>query len=156
MNMLIPRKLPVPRGRSSFMKLHHTKTLGDLGVLKAQLDLFQKGYWVSIPLTEHAPFDLVITKNGFSKTVQVKARSLNSRGSLEIPFRQSYSTSQGVQVRHWEKAEIDIVCVFCPQTDDCYYFDPNLYEKAITLRVKAPKNNQTQGINFVDDFREVP
>ena len=50
------------------MKHHHTKTLGDLGVLKAQVDLYQKGYWVSIPLTEHAPFDLMSTRNGISQS----------------------------------------------------------------------------------------
>lgn len=71
------------------MAQHHTKTTGDLGVLKAQLDLYQRGYIVSIPLTEHAPFDLVITKGRVSKTVQVKARSLSKDGVLEVRFRSS-------------------------------------------------------------------
>ncbi|MEO0895082.1 MAG: group I intron-associated PD-(D/E)XK endonuclease [Bacteroidota bacterium] len=138
------------------MHKHHTKTLGDLGVLKAQVDLYQKGYWVSIPLTEHAPFDLVITNSSGSKTVQVKARSLNSKGVLEIPFRQSYSTKNGVQTTQWDKNSIDIVCVYCPETDQCYYFNPSRFGRTISLRVKAPKNNQIAGINFADDYREVP
>ncbi len=33
---------------------HHTKDKGDLGVLKAQLDLFEKGYTILLPYTEHA------------------------------------------------------------------------------------------------------
>ncbi|MCZ2258066.1 hypothetical protein KSU66_06130 [Sporosarcina sp. G11-34] len=41
---------------------HHTKNKGDLGVLKAQVDLHQKGYLILNPLTEHAPFDLVVYK----------------------------------------------------------------------------------------------
>ena len=138
------------------MSTHHTKTLGDLGVLKAQVDLYIKGFWVSVPLTEHAPFDLIITKDGISKSVQVKARSVNKKGSLEIPFRQSYSTSNGVQTSEWNKNHIDIVCVYCPETDSCYYFNPKEFNKTLTLRVKMPKNNQKQGIHFADDYREVP
>lgn len=138
------------------MQKHHTKTLGDLGVLKAQLDLYEKGFWVSVPLTEHDPFDLVITKDGRSRTVQVKARSLNSKGALEIPFRQSYMTSNGVQTNRWDISQIDLVCVYCPDTDACYYFDPREYEKGITLRVRLPKNNQRVRVNLVEDFLEVP
>lgn len=40
--------------------MHHTKTKGYLGVLKAQVDMHQQGYQILKPLTEHAPFDLVI------------------------------------------------------------------------------------------------
>jgi len=39
--------------------MHHTKEKGDLGVLKAQLDLFEQGFLILNPVTEHAPFDLV-------------------------------------------------------------------------------------------------
>jgi hypothetical protein len=35
--------------------MHHTKDKGDLGVLKAQIDLFEQGFVVAIPMTEHAP-----------------------------------------------------------------------------------------------------
>ncbi|WP_180230119.1 hypothetical protein [Bacillus sp. AFS073361] len=33
---------------------HHTKSKGDLGVLKAQVDLYEKGYMILLPHTEHA------------------------------------------------------------------------------------------------------
>ena len=138
------------------MKHHHTKTLGDLGVLKAQVDLYQKGYWVSIPLTEHAPFDLIITRDGISQSIQVKSRSINARGVLEIPFRQSYSTKHGVQTSAWKKTDIDIVCVYCPETDECYYFNPKKFRKTLALRVEAPKNNQRSGVNFAADFKDIP
>ena len=60
--------------------VHHTKTLGDLGVLKAQVDLFEQGY----------------------------------------------------------------------------ESDPKEFRKSVCLRVKAPKNNQKQGINLADDYCQVP
>jgi len=77
------------------MGQHHTKDSGDLGVFKVQLDLHEKGFVVSVPLTEHAPFDLVAYQNGECKTVQVKYRSLrDERGTLTVYFRSSYSGLQ--------------------------------------------------------------
>jgi len=46
------------------MASHHTKDKGDLGVLKAQIDLFEQGFTIFVPLTEHCPFDLVAYKDG--------------------------------------------------------------------------------------------
>ena len=52
---------------SSILCVHHTKEKGDLGVLKAQLDLFEQGFLILNPVTEHAPFDLVAYKDWHSK-----------------------------------------------------------------------------------------
>ena len=43
--------------------VHHTKNKGDLGILKAQLDLFKQGYSLYFPLSEHEPFDIVAYKD---------------------------------------------------------------------------------------------
>lgn len=43
---------------------HHIKTKGDLGALKAQVELCEKGYMILVPHTEHAPFDLGAYKDG--------------------------------------------------------------------------------------------
>ncbi|WP_367389101.1 group I intron-associated PD-(D/E)XK endonuclease [Lewinella sp. LCG006] len=138
------------------MKKHHTKSLGDLGILKAQLDLFEKGFIVAIPQTEHAPFDLMIHKGGVSRTVQVKARSVDSRGNLNINFSSTYSDSKRMHNVAVDKKYIDIYCVYCPDTDKCYYFDPNQFNKSVCLRVEIPKNNQRQNVNFADDYCQVP
>ena len=54
------------------MKPHHTKDRGDLGVLKAQIDLFEQGFTILAPLTEHSPFDLVAYRDSEFRGVQVK------------------------------------------------------------------------------------
>lgn len=135
---------------------HHTKNKGDLGVLKAKLDLFEQGYLILNPETEHAPFDLVIYKNGNYKSIQVKYRSLNRRGALEIAFRSSYCDSKGTVIKSVEKEWIDIYAVYCPETDECYYFNPLQFNKSITLRVDTSRNGQQNGIHFASDFRKVP
>ena len=46
---------------------HHTKNKGDFGVLKCQISLYEQGYLVLTPNTEHSPFDLVAYKDGVFK-----------------------------------------------------------------------------------------
>jgi hypothetical protein len=135
---------------------HHTKQKGDLGVLKAQVDLYEKGYMILILHTEHAPFDLVVYKNHQFKRVQVKYRELNQNGVLEVRFRSSYCNSKGIVTKETNKQEIDVYCVYCLNTDECYYFDPKFLNKSLTLRVNHPKNNQLKNVHFVKDFRNLP
>lgn len=138
------------------MRLHHTKNKGDLGVLKIKADLCEKGFLVLSPESEHAPFDLVVYKEGMFKRVQAKYRNLKKSGVLEIPFRSSYSTSKGVISTGVNKNEIDVYAVFCPEMNECYYFNPNAFNKSLTLRVKTPLNSQHRNVKMADQFREVP
>ena len=125
------------------MKLldHHTKNKGDYGVLKAQLDLFEKGYMILSPQTEHAPFDLVIYKAGKFLRVQVKYRELKDKGVLNIRFSSCYSSSKKVITKEVNKEEIDLYCIYCPQTDEYYYLDPKKYSKSLTLRLIPQKTS---------------
>ena len=66
--------------------MHHTKEKGDLGVLKAQLDLYEQGFMILSPMTEHAPFDLVAYRKGNYHRIQVKYRKLDRYGKLDIKF----------------------------------------------------------------------
>ena len=72
--------------------MHHTKERGDLGVLKAQLDLFEQGYSILNPGTEHAPFDLVAYKDCEFKRIQVKYKSADKSGSITVPTLTSVIT----------------------------------------------------------------
>lgn len=138
------------------MKKHHTKTKGDLGVLKAQCALAEQGFSVLIPLTEHAEFDLVGYKNSHFIRVQVKYRSLDSHGTLQVHFRSTWSDVNGLHTSYTNKNEIDLYCIYCPETDKCYFLDPKRFGKSVTLRVNTPKNSQEQGVHLADDFLRVP
>lgn len=137
------------------MDKHHTKTSGDLGVFKAMADLHEKGYVVADPLTEHASFDLIIWKDGVARTVQVKYRS-KSDGKVQVRFVSHHSDSNGFHREPVDKEKIDLYCIYCPETDKCYYVDPDNFGKSVSLRIDKPKNNQTDSINFADDYLEVP
>jgi hypothetical protein len=109
------------------MALHHTKNKGDLGVLKAQVDLFEQGFTVCVPLTEHMPFDLVAYKNGEFRRVQVKYRALNRNGALEVKFSTCWADRNGTHTVPVDKNEVDLFCVYCPDTDRCYYIEPGQF-----------------------------
>jgi hypothetical protein len=137
------------------MAIHHTKNKGDLGVAKAYCDLVEKGFIVLFPATEHAPFDLVGYDGNRFVRIQVKYRRAVN-GSIQIPMKNWWTDKNGSHGKQIEKSQIDAFCVYCPDTDKCYYFKPENVEKCFTIRVTVPKNNQAKRINFADDFTETP
>ncbi len=141
---------------NSIRRMHHTKDKGDLGVLKAQLDLFEQGFLILNPVTEHAPFDLVGYREGRFVRIQVKYKSVDRTGGITVHFRSSWSDRNGTHVRQVDKSEVDLYCIYCPDTDECYYLDPKDYNRSVTLRVETPKNNQARKVKLARDYRRVP
>ena len=37
-----------------------------------------------------------------------------------------------------DKSTIDAVCIYCPETDDCYYVKPAEHGASVTLRISRP------------------
>jgi len=138
------------------MVLHHTKDKGDLGVLKAQIDLFEQGFTIFVPLTEHCPFDLVAYRRGRFRRVQVQYRAMARFGQVDVRFSTCWNDKHGTHTRPIDKSEVDLYCVGCPETDECCYLDPEKFGSNASLRVKAPKNNQETKVNLASDFRGVP
>lgn len=136
--------------------MHHTKEKGDLGVLKAQIDLFEQGFTILNPLTEHAAFDLVAYKEGKFHRIQVKYRKLDSTGKLEIKFSTCWTDKHGTHTVPVNKDEVDLYCIYCPDTDECYYLAPGDFRSNVCLRVKAAKNSQKKHIRLASDYRRVP
>ncbi len=137
-------------------QVHHTKDKGDLGVLKAQVDLFEQGFTIFTPQTEHCPFDLAAYRKGEFRRVQVKYRTVDKYGKIDVKFSTSWTDKRGTHVTPIDKREIDLYCIYCPDTDECYYLDPNKFRSNASLRVKAPKNSQAKRVNFAADYRRAP
>jgi hypothetical protein len=138
------------------MTSHHTKDKGDLGVLKAQIDLFEQGFTIFVPLTEHSPFDLVAYREGEFRRVQVKYRALDRFGKVDVKFSTCWADRRGTHTSPIDKSEVDLFCVYCPDTDECYYLRPRDFGSNVSLRVKTPKNGQASGIHYASEFRRAP
>ena len=137
------------------MGAHHTKDKGDLGVAKAHADLVEKGWTVLFPSTEHAPFDLVAYRDGVFRRVQVKYRSVRN-GTVEVDFRSGWTDRHGVHKKPIDKTAIDLVCIYCPETDECYYVDPARHRMSVKLRITPSRNSQVVRVLRADDFRTMP
>jgi hypothetical protein len=61
----------------------------------------------------------------------------------------------GTHCKPINKSEIDFYCVYCPETDKCYYFNPSYFDKCLTLRILPCKNNQEKNVKFANDFLEL-
>ncbi len=92
---------------------HHTKDKGDLAVVKVQADLVEQGATVLLPLTEHAPFDLVAYIQNVFYRVQVKFRTAK-QGSVYVAFRTCWADRHGVHTRPMPRDEVDVVAIYCP------------------------------------------
>lgn len=137
------------------MREHHTKNKGDLGVLKAQVDLYQKGYLILTSNSEHVEFDLVAYKNGKFKRIQVKYRAAIN-DVISVPFKTCWADKNGTHTQDYDKNEIDLMCVYCPDTDKCYYIDPKRVGKNLNLRLSTPRSYQKKGIHMAEDYLDVP
>ncbi len=137
------------------VRLHHTKTKGDVALLHAQVDLAEKGFGLLLPLTEHEAFDLVAYRRNTFLRVQVKYRRA-VRGRLEIRFATVWADRQGTHKAKVDKGAVDLYCVYCPDTRQCYYLDPRRYRESVTMRVTAARNGQQRGVRDAKDFLDVP
>lgn len=137
------------------MARHHTKDKGDLGVAKVHADLVSQGFTVLFPATEHAAFDLVAYLDGEFYRLQVKYRSARS-GAVLVKFRSMWADRNGTHTTPMDKSAIDVVCIYCPDTDQCYYVRPDAHGASVTLRIAPSKNGQHQGVLEAAAFRYVP
>jgi hypothetical protein len=131
---------------------HITTDKGDIGVAKVIADLIEKGFPVFTPISASCPFDLLIYKDTF-KRVQVKYRTISNRGTLDIALRRSVISN--TKIKHSKNQEVDIVAVYCPETNKCYYIDAIEVGSSISLRVGKTKNNQSNNIKFAEDYENI-
>lgn len=138
------------------MKHHHTKNKGDYGVLKAQVALYEQGFSVLTSVSEHEPFDLVAYKAGKFTRVQVKYRTATNN-KIEFNLSASWADKDGNHRVPYDKNEVDVFCIYCPDTDLCYFVDMHGWEtNSICLRLEKPKNNQMTGVKMAQDYLIMP
>lgn len=137
------------------MGQHHTKDKGDLGTAKAHADLVAHGFVVLFPATEHAAFDLVAYRAGAFHRVQVKYRSARA-GAVTVRFRSTWADRHGTHTVPLDRAEVDVMCIYCPESDECYYLRPRDHGQSVSLRVLPSRNGQQQGVLLASAFRSFP
>lgn len=131
----------------------HTTVKGQIGVAKAIADLLARGLDVFVPVLASSPYDLLVkSSNDQYIKVEVKYRNLPVNGVIKFhPVRMALGRKRYYTYRI--NTVPDVVCIYCPQTDACYYVEN---QASISLRFKPTKNNQLQHIKQASDYREFP
>jgi hypothetical protein len=133
---------------------HHTKQKGDIGLTAVIKDLTVRGYFISLPITENAPFDLIASDLKDNYRIQVKARS-SRNGTVEVQLKTSWADKTGSHYARYSEDDFDILAVYALDEDKCLYIK-NDGEKSITIRFSKPKNNQQSRVNVWQDFQLFP
>ena len=137
------------------LAMHRTKKKVDLGVATVHADLVGKGFTVLFAVTEHSPFGLVAYASGEFHRLHVKYRSARA-GAVKVQFRSMWADRHGTHTTPMDKDAIDIVGIYCPETDRCYYVRPDSDGTSATLRIAPSKNGQLAGVLYADSFLELP
>jgi hypothetical protein len=130
---------------------HETGWKGDIGVAKATAELLRQGYSVLVPVASTSPFDLVAYRDEKFVRIQVKYRKAKN-GAIEVRSRRSIVTNGKITQRSLTTDECDMICAYCPDTDECYFFRCGGSKNALTLRFSAPSNGLVKRIHWAKDY----
>lgn len=127
----------------------NSKVIGDLAELKTAALFAEHGYFVLKPLTDNAPYDLVVDKDNKLYKVQVKARKIRN-GIIAVELR----TTMLNYVRHYQDGDFDLLAVYniddgsiaIVPWDDCKDL------KTLTLRIDEAGNGQKDKVKYFKDY----
>lgn len=136
------------------MRDHHTKTKGNLAVLKIKADSYEKGWLPLQPESEHEPFDLVLYRAGRFYRTQVKYSTMK-RGLISANLRASWADKHGVHCSRVDLTDIDLFAIYCPDNKQCYYIKTSQIttKTSIVLRINGDGNKLSV---FAKDFESIP
>lgn len=132
-----------------------TKEKGDIGLHQIMADMVKKGYNIFVSTSEYLPFDFIAYKDG--KCIRVEAKYSTAKdGAIRVDLTSGGANAAGTYFKNTDKSQIDLVAVYCPSADKCYYVDPNSMLQKIKLRLRKSRSNNQSNIHMAEDYTEIP
>lgn len=119
---------------------NNSKTKGDIAELQVAVEFAKRGHIVSRPLSDNAPYDLIVDFNGALKKVQVKARK-PYRGKIQVEMGNRMINYRG----HYKDGDFDLMVIINTDNDKIAILSWNEireYKTAFILRVDASDSSQ--------------
>lgn len=132
--------------------MKNTTQLGDIAELMTAAELARRGYIVSRPLTNGAPYDLIVDTDQGIRRVQIKKAGRTPSGA----WRLMCSTSKSHRGRSPASYDGRVDCVIAVDCETPAYYlvhGEDLKQMAIYVRTEETKNNQKSGVRLADDYR---
>lgn len=125
------------------------KKLGYLSELQFRVIMLQKGYTVSVPEGDDDPYDCIIEKDGFLRTVQVKATRKRDTRGYKDEYVCGTCRGRGCNVMYDTK-RVDLFAIHVVPVD-AWYLIPAEKIKSTGIRVyphKKPKSSKFERYRF--------
>ena len=131
-----------------------SKQKGNIGEAKCLAKMVELRVPVSLPFGDNERYDMIIEHNNKLEKIQVKYSSEKTENN-SIVFHTSSSTNHTTN-KHYSNYvnDIDDFLMYNGLNEDIYYFPIEVIgnKKTITTRMGPPKNNQTKGCLFSQDY----
>ena len=131
----------------------HSKRLGNIGELKVASFLVGLQLSVFKELGDISKVDLVVEYCGNLIGIQVKAIH-KEKGRYPVTSKKSGS---GYRFKYTEK-DCAVFAIYCVDDDKIAWLKSSEITGSrcnLSLRVDDPKNNQTKGVSYLDDYLDV-
>lgn len=126
---------------------------GKITELQVAEKFLQLGYQVNQPLVSDSRYDFVVDIKGKLLKIQVKTSKISEEQDyFEIATCSSHTNTKGTINHTYSKNEIDYFATI--YNDECYIIPVEEgAARAIRLRLKPTKNNQTIGVKFAENYK---
>lgn len=127
-----------------------TNQKGDIGEAAFVLAATERGYLVG-KMPQDCPYDFVMERGNGPERIQVKYRSVNKHGTVEV----SSSSKSLSSIRTYNNA-VDHFAVYVVETKMVYLIPADTVneKKTSCYRVMPPKNGQIKNITAINNFIE--
>ena len=111
------------------------------------------GIGVFRPLTDGHRYDLVFEVDDRLLRIQCKW-AVQLENVVMVRCYSARRTINGMLNRPYTADEVDLVAAYCASIDRCFVLPPELFggRRHVHLRLRSARNNQSQGINWADDY----
>ena len=134
----------------------NTKKIGNLTELQCATRLYELNCAVSIPFGNSEKYDLIIDWDNKLYKVQIKHANVHydenqNEDYFTIECRWHGHNMQGYTHNKYTEQDVDFFATF--YNNECYLIPLKECSNLKTLRIKPPKNNQKNGICFLEDYK---
>ena len=134
----------------------NSKDKGNIGEAVVLAEFVKNNIQVAIPFGDNARYDLIAEFNGKLNRIQVKYcnQQITENNSISCPCASSTNHTTNKHYSTYEN-DIDYFCFYIVEWNEILILPIEEIgtKKVITFRQDPPKNNQTKGINLVENYR---
>lgn len=131
-----------------------TTEKGELAKAATIFRLTQQGWCVSLPISEHAPYDLIAERDGVCRRVQVK-HAANHTDYIHASLKSVMVNCSKTTVRTRERGDWDAVALFDPVTTNVFFVLDSQVDNTTGIRLRLTPSRQVKGVRYASDHVEL-